>query len=102
MTDAVITPVSVDDALQLAAQYYGVPVRDLVSHRRRVAYARQVAYWLAYECSSASYAEIARRIGNRDHTTVMYGIARIEERMNDNPAFASRMRDLRRRLAEGR
>lgn len=48
---------------------------DLLSNRRDrdLARARQAGYWLCRKFTLASYPQIGRMFGGRDHTTVMYG-----------------------------
>jgi chromosomal replication initiator protein len=46
---------------------------------RAVARPRQVAMYLAKQLTPRSLPEIGRKFGNRDHTTVMHAIRRIDE-----------------------
>jgi chromosomal replication initiator protein len=75
---------------------YGVSLVDLVSQRRQasVVTARHVAMWLAYRHTPLSYPTIGRAFGDRDHTTVMYGVGRVEQRMAEDDVFAYRIRRL--------
>jgi chromosomal replication initiation ATPase DnaA len=62
-------------------------VSDLLSRRRArwVARPRQLAMWLSRHLTPCSLPEIGHAF-DRDHTTVMHGIARTDARMAD-PAF---------------
>lgn len=40
--------------------------------------ARHTANWLARKITGASYPEIGRAFGNRDHTTILHAIRRID------------------------
>jgi chromosomal replication initiator protein len=77
------------------AEASGVPVRELLSGRRskRTVQFRQAAMWLAREITEHSYPAIGQAF-NRDHSTVMYGVSRTEERMTRDPAFAALVRSL--------
>ena len=48
--------------------------------RSRAVLARQEAFWRAYNETGASLTEIGR-FWDRDHTTILHGIRRHEERM---------------------
>lgn len=68
------------------AAYYSLPIGQMTSDRRSRAIARprQVAMYLASELTSKSLPELGRRFGNRDHTTVMYAIRAVEERVQED------------------
>ncbi|HVR73153.1 MAG TPA: chromosomal replication initiator protein DnaA [Planctomycetota bacterium] len=56
----------------VVASYYGVPLDALVSgnRQRHIAFARQVAMYLARKYLPKSLAEVGKYFGNRNHTTV--------------------------------
>jgi chromosomal replication initiator protein len=49
---------------------------------RAVVVVRQLAYWRAARETGASLTAIGRAFGDRDHTTILHGIRRHEERMS--------------------
>ncbi len=67
--------------MSMVAERHGLSVDDLKSHSRAKKYAwpRQEVMWMARQLRWAdgrfrySYPYIARRLGLRDHTTVIYG-----------------------------
>ena len=65
------------------AAKHGYPVDELFSERRSrpVVIARQEAMWRCKRETPFSLPSIGRFMGGRDHTTVMHGIRRHEERM---------------------
>ena len=73
--------VTIDDIQRRVADYYHLKLTDLLSARRarEVARPRQVAMYLAKRLTPRSLPEIGRRFGNRDHTTVMHAVKRIDE-----------------------
>ena len=84
------------------ARQFGVRVADIRSDRRgqAIVWPRHVAMWLCRELTPHSLPQIARHFGGRDHTTVMYAIRRIEDRMERRPDEASAIRALAKELAE--
>jgi chromosomal replication initiator protein len=72
---------TVDEIVRKVAEFHGLKLADLLSDRRarNVARPRQIAMYLAKKLTPRSLPEIGRRIGDRDHTTVMHAVKRIEE-----------------------
>lgn len=66
--------------IDVVAEVTGVPARDIVSHRRHrpAARARQIVYWLAPKCTTATWPQVAAELGGRDHTTAQSGGRRAE------------------------
>lgn len=62
--------------LEEVAEHHGFNVKELLSRRRMVALvaARHEAMWRMRQETSMSLPEIAMRLGNRDHTTVLWGL----------------------------
>lgn len=70
------------------AEKHGLSFSDLLSKRRfrPLAWARQEAMWRCANETPSSLPEIGRALGKRDHTTVIHGIRRHEERMRAHGA----------------
>lgn len=66
--------------------YFGVTPYEIESSRRQgqLVYPRQIAFWLARTHTPYSYPQIARRFGDRDHTTIMYGSNKIARLIKDD------------------
>ena len=85
---------------QAVAAHYGFSERDLEGpwQSARLVRARQVAIYLAREITMQSLPQIARTFGNRDHSTVMRGIARIEAALSEDEGLRVDLAVLRERL----
>lgn len=96
-------PLSIAAIQQATAEHFRVALIEMVSARRarHVARPRQVAMFLARELTPLSLPNIGRRFGNRDHTTVMHAIRTVERLCVEDTAFAWRVADLERALADG-
>ena len=69
------------------AEYFKLKLADMYSKRRpaSIAIPRQIAMYLSKNLTSRSLPEIGRRFGNRDHTTVIHAVKKVEElRSKDN------------------
>jgi chromosomal replication initiator protein len=56
--------------------------------------------FLAKNLTSLSYPEIGRRFGNRDHTTIMHAVRKIEELMEADASLADDVSLLKSILAD--
>lgn len=78
---------------------YNVRPAEMDSPRRArsVARPRQVAMYLAKQLTSLSLPDIGRKFG-RDHSTVLYGVRKIEKLMEEDKALEEEVEALRRKL----
>jgi len=86
---------TVANILQEVAEDYGLTIAALKGQdrSRHITQPRQEAYYRAFvECPHVSYPEIARRIGGRDHTTILHGVRAHCERNGQTYAHAVRIR----------
>jgi len=93
-------PPSILRIQQRVAEAYAIPLIEMTSQRRSriVARPRQVAMYLAKTLTPRSLAEIGRRFGGRDHTTVIHAVRQIEKLMMADKAMDARVRLLAERL----
>jgi hypothetical protein len=65
---------------EVVAEEWGVAAAELVSARRTGSLIRPrfVLIWLIKEVSTMSLPQIGRVVGDRDHTTVMHALRRVE------------------------
>ena len=84
------------------AQEFGVTELDMRSARRAatVVRARHVAMYLARHMTLRSFPEIARLLGDRDHTSVMYGVKAADLAMDRDLELAIRVARLRDRIEQ--
>jgi chromosomal replication initiator protein len=87
---------------QIACEAFDVTRDELLSAARnaRLAWARQVAMYLARELTGATLPAIGQSFGGRNHTTVMYACRKAGERIAEDPAAGALVRDLERRLTD--
>lgn len=79
------------------AEHYGLSADDMRSQARyrRVARPRQVAMYAMRElCPHLSFPAIGRLLGNRDHTTILHGVRKVEALLPTNPDFARDVRNV--------
>ncbi len=64
------------------------------SRGREVVSARQIAIYLIRRMTSLSLNEIGREFGDRDHTTIMHSLEKVEKLMRTDPAFAEKVKEI--------
>ena len=71
------------------AEIRGVALEDILSDRRsqRLVRPRHEAMYFAKALTPASLPAIGRRMGGRDHTTVLSGIRRVEDRIASEAGY---------------
>jgi len=76
------------------AAEFGISVHDMRSARRtnNITLPRWVAMYLCQQLMEWSFPQIGRHFGGKDHTTVIHGIRRVEEMMEADFDFRSRVR----------
>jgi chromosomal replication initiator protein len=101
-TGAAAGPCTVDQIQIAAAELFQVS-RDAIlarDRRPRVAFARQIAMYLARELTDETLPAIGRGFGGRNHTTVLHAHKRIAEDLGRDPATAEAVDALRAKLRE--
>jgi chromosomal replication initiator protein len=93
--------VSVEDIQRAVCGHFRLSSSELLSKDRHksVAFARQVAMYLCRQRLKCSFPELGRHFGNRDHTTVMSAVRRIEEQAQKDPEVKAHLEAIERRLA---
>ena len=92
--------VTIEEIQKRVAEHYNIRQGEMTSARRAraVARPRQVAMYLSKQLTTRSLPEIGRKFGNRDHTTVMHAVSRINELMQTDVDLAEGVELLRRML----
>jgi chromosomal replication initiator protein len=94
---------SVEDIQRAVCHHFHLRSSDLVSKDRHksVAFARHVAMYLCKQRLKCSFPELGRAFGNRDHTTVMSAVRKIEAQRDTDPEVRAHLEALERKLADG-
>ncbi|MGP1489420.1 MAG: chromosomal replication initiator protein DnaA [Peptoanaerobacter stomatis] len=73
--------ITIDTIIDVVASHYELSIDQLRSSNRssNVAYPRQIAMYLCKQLTSASLKEIASKLGKKDHSTIVHGIKKIED-----------------------
>ena len=87
---------TLDDILRKVCGHYGVKVRDVQSKSRKqgIVQARQLAMFLSRKFTDMPLAAIGRRIGGRDHSTVLHSCSQVERRIAVDKPFRREVEEL--------
>ena len=93
--------IKIEDILKVISRHYGISRGDILSQRRHrsVVWPRQIGMYLAKQLTSRSLPEIGRRFGNRDHTTVLHAIRKIDNEISGNARLKDEIEELKKQLA---
>ena len=94
-----VAMLEIADIQQFVARQLAVSLNDLLSHRRSgsLSMKRHIAMWLAYKRSGAGTTTVGRAF-NRDHTTILHAVSRIDELMKSDESLKNRMANLEKAL----
>jgi len=92
---------SVEDIQRVVCHHFHLRSNDLLSKDRHksVAFARHVAMYLCKSRLKCSFPELGRAFGNRDHTTVMSAVRKIETQKGTDPEVRAHLEAIERKLA---
>ncbi|MEM7695717.1 MAG: chromosomal replication initiator protein DnaA [Pseudomonadota bacterium] len=90
----------IEDIQRVVSQHYSVSRQDLVSARRTrtIVLPRQIAMFLCKALTPRSLPEIGRRFGNRDHTTVLHAVRKIDKLLETEKQVQEDVETLKRLL----
>lgn len=99
ISDTTPEPIKVEEIIFQVSKTFSVSEKDIISKRKTaaVAFARQVAMYIARETTELSYKAIGESFG-KDHTTVLYNVQKIEEHLKNNPFDKELVEDIIKNL----
>jgi len=94
------TEASVEDIQRVVCHHFKLRSTDLLSKDRHksIAFARHVAMYLCKQRLKCSFPELGRAFGNRDHTTVISGVRKIEMLRTTDPEVRAHIEAIERKL----
>ncbi len=93
--------IKVEEIQQVVCKHFSVTKADLLSscRARTLVRPRQIAMYIAKVMTGRSLPEIGRRFGNRDHTTVLHAVRKIEDMVSRDKVLAQEV-DLLKSLVQ--
>lgn len=91
---------SINSVIHTVCAYYGVTKTDLISDRRfpDIVHSRHIAIYIARVLTLRSTPEIGRRMGDRDHSTVIHACRKIARLMRSDVWLCAEVAEIIRHL----
>ena len=92
--------VTIQHIIDVTAEKFGFRPDELIGKKRtaRVNKARQIAMFICRDMTEASLPQIGEAFGGRSHTTVLHGINKIEEELEEDRILEQRIIKIRKML----
>lgn len=94
--DSQPVPVTVERIINEVARAMNVSPEDIRSNKRSapISQARQMAEYVVRDITNLPMKAIGQEFGTRDHSTVVYAIQKVEERMSKDASFKGQVQDM--------
>lgn len=94
---------TMDDIEEAVAAKFHVKISELKSRRRSktLVHPRQIAMYLCRELTDASFPEIGRHFGGKDHTTIIHACKRITKAKETDSTLHATLESLKSQITKG-
>lgn len=92
--------VSFQELLEGVSRYYSVSVPDMLggSRVREILIPRQIAMYIGKKYLRMSYVRLGESFSNRDHTTVMHAVGKIEKKLLEDVQLVREVRTIEKEV----
>ena len=89
-------PVTIEKIIEEVSRSYSVSPADVKGKKRtqNIAEARKMAMYIVRQVCELSMEDIGKEFGGRDHSTVVYSISNVEEKMEKDSFYRSNIEDI--------
>ena len=93
----IITP---DYIINTVAEHFDITPDDIKGDKRssKIAHPRQIAMYLCREMTGMNLQRIGEYMGGKDHTTIMYGIRKIESQIKSSDSIKNTIQLLKKKI----
>ncbi|MFM8551958.1 MAG: chromosomal replication initiator protein DnaA [Nitrospiraceae bacterium] len=95
--------IAMDDIEEAVANRFHVKIAELKSRRRSktLVHPRQIAMYLSREMTDASFPEIGRHFGGKDHTTIIHACKQIAKAKEADGTLRATLESLKEQMSKG-
>ncbi len=92
--------INVESIQNLVADYFNLNIKEMLSPRRSrsLARPRQIAMYLSKQHTTNSLPDIGRKFSNRDHTTVIHAVKKIDELMRKDNEIKHSVDEIKKKI----
>ncbi|MBE6886859.1 MAG: chromosomal replication initiator protein DnaA [Ruminococcaceae bacterium] len=89
-------PVTIEKIIEEVSRSYSVAPSDVKGKKRtqNIAEARKMAMYIVRQVCELSMEDIGKEFGGRDHSTVVYSISNVEEKMEKDSFYRGNIEDI--------
>lgn len=86
--------------MDIVAEHFNITVAELKSNKRNseIAYPRQIAMYFIRNMTESSLKTVGVFLGGKDHSTVKYGIEKIEKEAKESEALSNTLSIIRKKI----
>lgn len=94
--------ITIDNIIETVAREYNVTYNDIVSTKRNAEYAfpRQIVMYISRRLLDTSLEAVAKTLGKKDHTTIMYGANKIDAEMKKDDNFKNKIEEIINKISK--
>ncbi len=94
--------ITIEDIQEVVANRFHVKIADLKSKRRTktLVYPRQIAMFLCRDLTDASFPEIGRDFGGKDHTTIIHACKQMQKSQETDTTLRATLESLKEEISK--
>lgn len=87
--------------INVVAEHFNISKEDIISKKRNSEYVlpRQIIMYLCRHLTETSLQMIASLLGKKDHTTVIHGVEKIEDKIKTDEDLANKIETIKKKLS---
>lgn len=87
--------------IDVVAEHFNISKEDITSKKRNSEYVipRQIIMYLCRQMTEATFQMIAAYLGKKDHTTVIHGVEKIEEKLRTDEDLRNKIETIQKKLS---
>ena len=92
-----VTP---DMIIKIVAEHFNISVSDITSKKKSqdIVYPRQLIMYLCRTLTDVALSLIGKKLGNRDHTTIIHGYEKIQREIEENDKIRNDVEILKKKI----
>lgn len=96
LNEQISTPVTIEKIILEVCKVYNVSITDVKGKNRKqdVAEARKMAMYIIKDVCSLTMEEIGKEFGGRDHSTVVYSVGNVAQRIKTDSFYRDTIEDI--------
>ncbi len=87
--------------INVVAEHFNISKEDITSKKRNSEYVlpRQIIMYLCRHLTETSLQTIASLLGKKDHTTVIHGVEKIEDKLKTDEDLFNKIETIKKKLS---